>query len=142
MTTINEKVCHLRHNFLSDFFVKSRYTNLDMMRRGENMKRVDAKTLKSWLDSGEVILIDVRTHEEYEEAAIPGALHIPLSSFDPANLSFSETSKKVVIHCRSGMRSAAACSKLLEHTTDFDVYNLDGGILAWIKEGYVVLRDL
>ena len=95
------------------------------------IKTVDPKTLKNWLDNNEAILIDVRNQGEYNQECITCATLIPLSEFSADKVPV--TDKKIVIHCRSGARSAAACTKLLEDMPDADVYNLEGGILAWSK---------
>lgn len=85
------------------------------------------------MDSGEDFqLIDVREPNEYEVAQIGGEL-IPLATI-PDNADKVSRDKKVVIHCRSGKRSANAI-QYLEQQHKFDnLYNLVGGILAWSDE--------
>lgn len=100
------------------------------------IKTVDAHTLKSWLDNDEADLIDVRDQIEYDHEYIAESQLIPLSEFSTDKVAV--TNKKIVIHCRSGVRSAVACAKLLEELPNADVYNLEGGILAWAKCGYSV----
>ena len=77
-------------------------------------------------------LIDVREPYEYDIANLEGEL-IPLASVAESADRISKD-KKVVIHCRSGKRSADAIREL-ENLHGFDnLYNLKGGILAWSKE--------
>jgi len=77
-------------------------------------------------------LIDVREPYEYEIANLQGEL-IPLGSVAESADRIARD-KKVVIHCRSGKRSADAIREL-ERLHGFDnLYNLKGGILAWSKE--------
>ncbi len=97
------------------------------------MKEITVKELKNWQDSGEDFqLIDVREPNEYEVAEIGGEL-IPLATI-PDNADKISKDKKVVIHCRSGKRSANAI-QFLEQQHGFDnLYNLAGGILAWSDE--------
>lgn len=97
------------------------------------MKSIDVKELKALMDSGEDFqLIDVREPNEYEVAEIGGEL-IPLATV-PTNADKIAKDKKVVIHCRSGKRSANAV-QFLEQQHGFDnLYNLEGGILAWSDE--------
>ena len=85
------------------------------------------------VENGEdVQLIDVREPYEYEIAEIGGEL-IPLDTILD-NADKISHDKKVVVHCRSGQRSADAIRKLREEY-DFDnLYNLKGGILAWSEE--------
>ena len=94
------------------------------------IKTVDVKTLKTWLANKEAVLIDVREPQEYAEANIPDSKLIPLGTFNKALLP-DFTNKKLVIHCRSGKRSAAACELLLKDDPNIEVYNSEGGILAW-----------
>jgi rhodanese-related sulfurtransferase len=94
------------------------------------MKIVDVKTLKQWLANNEVVLIDVREPQEYVESNIPQAKLIPLGIITRDALP-ELSGKKLVIHCRSGKRSATACEKLISEDPTLDIYNLEGGILAW-----------
>lgn len=81
---------------------------------------------------GDFQLIDVREPHEYGIANIAGEL-IPLANVGAASEKISRN-KKVIIHCRSGARSATAI-RTLEQLHGFDnLYNLKGGILAWSKE--------
>lgn len=98
-----------------------------------DVPEVSVTEYKSWLDSGEdVQLIDVREPHEVEIAEIGGEL-IPLKTVLD-NADKISRDKKVVVHCRSGQRSADAI-KQLQEKFDFDnLYNLKGGILAWSEE--------
>ena len=97
------------------------------------IKSITVKELRSKLDRQEDIqIIDVREPFEYEIANIAGQL-IPkgevLSHVDEIS-----TEKTVVIHCKAGARSAAVI-KLLEEKYGFkNLYNLEGGILAYTDE--------
>lgn len=77
----------------------------------------------------DVQFIDVREAHERLARAIPGTLHIPLGAL-PRHLHRLDPSRPVVVHCKSGMRSAAAC-QLLRQMGFREVYNLRGGIDAW-----------
>lgn len=94
---------------------------------------VSVKEYKSWLDSGEdVQLIDVREPHEVEIAEIGGEL-IPLKTVLD-NADKISRDKKVVVHCRSGKRSADAIKQLQEKYGFDNLYNLKGGILAWSEK--------
>ncbi len=81
---------------------------------------------------GEVDLIDVREPFEAEIARIDGARLIPLGEL-PARLDELDRGREIVVHCRSGIRSARAVRTLLD--AGFPrVWNLRGGILAWAEE--------
>jgi molybdopterin/thiamine biosynthesis adenylyltransferase/rhodanese-related sulfurtransferase len=77
-------------------------------------------------------LVDVREPHEVEIAAFPNARVIPLGSL-PEALATLDTSRDIVVACRSGVRSASAVRQL--HAAGFRrVWNLAGGILRWSDE--------
>jgi len=102
-------------------------------RGSQGVKEVTVKELKEMRDRHEDFqLIDVREKFEYEIAHLDGEL-IPLNKILEAKDKISRD-KKVVVHCRSGQRSANAI-KALEQKYGFEnLYNLKGGILAWAAE--------
>lgn len=85
-----------------------------------------------------LLLIDVREEEEYNQENISIAHLIPLGelSLDELNKIAYDEETTIVIHCRSGARSSKACDLLLEANSNLKLHNLSGGILAWAKEGY------
>lgn len=100
-----------------------------MQSQYETMQPADAREYVQAHKPGDYTLLDVREDWEYEEARIPGALHVPLSELDTR---FTEVpkSKPVVTYCRAGGRSAAAAS-LLKGQEYAEVYNVMGGMDAW-----------
>ncbi len=80
-------------------------------------------------ERADVQFIDVREPHERLARSIPGTLHIPLGQL-PRQMHRLDPAKPVVVHCKSGMRSAAAC-ELLRHMGFHEVYNLRGGIDCW-----------
>lgn len=97
-------------------------------------KTVDAKTLQAWINSGDAVVVDVREPGENNAESIPGAKLVPLATVTKSALPECKN-KKLVIHCRSGGRSSAACQKLLSEDQGLEVYNLEGGITAWKDAG-------
>jgi rhodanese-related sulfurtransferase len=97
---------------------------------------VEAKTLRTWLDRDEAVLIDVREPDEYAREHIPGARLVPLSGFNPSDFE-SDPAKIGVFHCGSGARTANEASRILK--TGFgEVYQLSGGIQGWKQAGLPV----
>lgn len=94
---------------------------------------LSAEELATRIKAGDVRLIDVRTDAEVAAGAIPGAEHIPLDSFDPAQLDLTD-GRAVVLYCRSGRRSQIAGEKLAAFLGE-PVAHLEGGILAWEAAG-------
>ena len=97
------------------------------------MKELTVQQLKQMKDAGEEFqLIDVREAYEVEICSI-GAEHIPMGEIlDRA----SEIKKDipVVVHCRSGARSANVINALELQLSYTNLHNLKGGILAWANE--------
>jgi phage shock protein E len=83
-----------------------------------------------------VQLLDVRTPEEWKEGYLKGAKRIGIAEKDFVEKSKAtlDPKKPVLVYCRSGGRSAKAVKQLREagFTT---VYDMDGGITAWLKAG-------
>jgi rhodanese-related sulfurtransferase len=97
------------------------------------MKEISPSELKQLIDSKAVFqLVDVREDYEYEEMNLNG-LHIPMGEvLDRA--SEIDKNKQVVVHCRSGKRSASVINALEAQHGYTNLYNLRGGILGWIDE--------
>ncbi len=104
--------------------------NLNGESKDEEVKEITVEELKSLKDSNsDYQLIDVREEYEYEICNLEAEL-IPLGGILD-NVEKVASDKKVIVHCRSGARSATAISQL-EKKFGFDnLYNLRGGILAW-----------
>ncbi|MDR3460774.1 MAG: rhodanese-like domain-containing protein [Beijerinckiaceae bacterium] len=88
------------------------------------------------LARGEIVLVDVREHHEIAAEWIPGALAMPLSQFDPANLPDGE----VVLSCLGGKRSAAALARCREAGVAVNTH-MRGGLMAWKAAGLPTGRD-
>jgi len=101
------------------------------------IKTVDAATLKSWIESGEAVVVDVREPAEHAAENISGATLVPLGGISKSKLP-KTGGKKIVVHCRSGKRSTSACEKLLAEDPSLEIYNLEGGISAWASAGHAV----
>ena len=82
-----------------------------------------------------VVVLDVRTPEEYAQGHIEGAKLVPVQKLDrylgEGKLE-REKRKKLLVYCRSGVRSVMASRKLADHA--FQPYNIKGGINAWRSE--------
>lgn len=89
--------------------------------------------LAAMRENGEAIVIDVRTPEEFAGGHLPGAINMPVETFDPSAVPF-EDGRETVLYCRSGNRSGRAATMLSEFTGG-TVRHLEGGITAWVAEG-------
>jgi adenylyltransferase/sulfurtransferase len=75
------------------------------------------------------VLIDVREPHEYQICSIPGSKLIPLGDV-ARRMNELNSADEIVVHCKSGMRSAKAV-ELLMQSGFRKIHNLRGGILAW-----------
>jgi rhodanese-related sulfurtransferase len=95
---------------------------------------INAEELRERIKKGEILhIVDVREEWEYEEQNI-GAILIPLNAL-PQRLQELEAWKneEVIVHCRSGARSAQA-QKYLQSQGFTHVRNLTGGIIKYLEK--------
>lgn len=98
----------------------------------------------------DVFVLDVRTPAEFNSSHIEGATLIPVTNAFGSNVSSEmlldartdeiPQNKKILVYCRTGQRSTAA-SKILINEGNSQVYNMAGGINAWINAGYPVVSS-
>ncbi|MFB6890609.1 adenylyltransferase/sulfurtransferase MoeZ [Kitasatospora sp. NPDC056327] len=96
---------------------------------------VTSKQLKQWQDDQEdIFLIDVREPGEYEIVSIPGAVLIPKNEFLMGNaLEQLPQDKKIVLHCKSGVRSAEVLA-VVKSAGFANAVHLGGGVLGWVSQ--------
>ncbi len=100
---------------------------------------ISVTQLEQWLkerENGErdFVLVDVREPNEYEINRIPGSVLIPKGEFLNGN-AFSElpSDKQVVLHCKSGVRSAEALA-VIKGAGYADAVHVGGGVVAWVSQ--------
>ena len=94
---------------------------------------VTAEVVRGWLAAGEAVLIDVREPDEYADEHIAGAVLLPLSGLDAAQLP-EAAGRRRVLQCLTGKRSGIALQTLADQGIT-DLLHLDGGLLAYKKAG-------
>ena len=105
----------------------------------ESVKSTDAKELKSWLDSEkDFYLLDVRSKDEFQRGHIQSATNIPVTDLQD-RVSEVPKDQPIAAICSSGNRSGIG-AKILLRNGHKDVYNVAGGMIAWRKLGYSVLK--
>jgi len=95
---------------------------------------ITAQQLKDMQDAGEnIFLVDVREPNEYEIVSIPGATLIPKGEFlSGAALERLPQDQRIVLHCKSGARSAE-CLAIVKDAGFSDAVHVGGGVLSWIS---------
>ena len=86
-----------------------------------------------------IILLDVRMPDEFLSGHISGAWCMPLSELKK-RIGELDKSKEVIVYCNSGMKSKQACAILAENGFE-TVYNMLGGINAWMDAGFAVITS-
>lgn len=91
--------------------------------------------LKNKMDKGDdFMLIDVRESHEFEIVRIPGSRLIPLANFtDGSVLATLPPDRPIIVHCRSGVRSATALA-ILKAAGFSDATHVRGGVIAWAQQ--------
>ncbi len=90
---------------------------------------VTAQELDAMLRAGDAVVIDVREADEFADGHIPGAINMPLSTFQPSRLP-QAPGKKLVLTCLGGKRSGMALDKCSVAEAEVDTH-LAGGFGAW-----------
>ncbi|WP_030173174.1 adenylyltransferase/sulfurtransferase MoeZ [Spirillospora albida] len=96
---------------------------------------ISVHDLKAMQDRGDdIFLVDVREPNEYEIVSIPGATLIPKGEFlDGSALPRLPQDKKIVLHCKSGVRSAEALA-VVKNAGFADAVHVGGGVVAWVNQ--------
>jgi sulfur-carrier protein adenylyltransferase/sulfurtransferase len=95
---------------------------------------ITAAELKAMLDrDDDIFLVDVREQNEYEIVSIPGAVLIPKDQFlTGAALERLPQDRRIVLHCKSGVRSAE-CLAVVKNAGFSDAVHVGGGVLSWVS---------
>ncbi|MCX5494774.1 rhodanese-like domain-containing protein [Kaistia dalseonensis] len=103
------------------------------MSQANTLIELEPAELADRLESGEVLLVDVREEAEFDAVHIDGAVLMPLSVFDPAALPDAD-GRTIVFQCAAGGRSARAVAACLAAGLPHS-HHLRGGIRAWMSAG-------
>ncbi len=103
-------------------------------------KDIDVDEFAKGAYQDNAILVDVRTDGEFAEGHLNGAVQINYSASNfEAKIKELDRDKPVYVYCRSGNRSGKA-ARIMKGLGFKEVYNLEGGILAWQRKGKPVIQ--
>ena len=103
------------------------------------INQMNSDELLDFIEINSAVLVDVRTHDEYNSGYIENSLNIDYLSNDfSENVEKLDKNTPIVLYCRSGKRSSLSANKLSELGFK-EIYNLEGGILGWIELGNSVI---
>ena len=107
----------------------------------QNYENTDVQGFSELIADSNVVVLDVRTVDEFAEGHIQGAVLIDQgqSDFIEKVKAALPTDKKIAIYCRSGRRSANAAKKLAD--VGYKCVNLKGGIIAWKEAKKPVIKE-
>jgi len=103
---------------------------------------VSVEQAKEMIDSdpdSDIRVLDVRTENEYGAGHIGGAELVPLSELEQRTGELDKDDA-LLVYCKSGTRSAEASNILIQHEFE-SVYNMEGGINAWVNAGYPIVSS-
>ncbi|MCC6948523.1 MAG: rhodanese-like domain-containing protein [Bradyrhizobiaceae bacterium] len=101
---------------------------------GAKVHDLTVQEVRAGLETGEIVLVDVREPHENAAERIPGGALNALQSFDPAALP-DPGARRLVFYCRSGRRSVTASQLAQAAGLPYDAH-MAGGILAWKEAGF------
>ena len=109
------------------------------------INNVDVNTARDLVTQDEtVIVLDVRTPEEYAIGHIEGALNINIAEADfSKRISKLDRDKTYIIHCSANVKNGRSAKSLeIMSSFGFDkLLNMEGGIIAWEQSGYPLVRS-
>lgn len=99
--------------------------------------QIDVSDVKKAIDAKEdVILLDVRTPQEYAKGSIVGSINIPVDEVqDKIKKSIPDKDRTIYVYCLSGSRSVLAVAAMVDFGYQH-VYDIKSGLLAWRAKGY------
>ena len=102
---------------------------------GSSGQTLDAAAFADLADSPGVVVLDVRTPEEFASGHIPDAVNIDVSASDFASrVGALDADANYAVYCRTGNRSATAM-QIMQDAGFGSVAHLGGGVVAWVDAG-------
>jgi rhodanese-related sulfurtransferase len=103
------------------------------------MRNITAREAKTLLGKNRnVILLDVRTPQEFGQGRIPDSVLIPVSEVE-RRIGEIPKNRPVVVYCAVGSRSLPA-ARFLSKMGYGDVYNMSDGIVGWYRNGFQIVK--
>ena len=120
---------------------KHRASGADLIAQAKaGIEEVQPLEAAAEIDQGDVAMVDVRELTEFEERHIEGAIHVPRSYLEQRIEQYvPDRSKRVILYCASGVRSALAAKTMSEELGYEDVTSMAGGITLWRDRGLPVV---
>ena len=104
-------------------------------------ERITAEELKALLDKDQVIIIDVRSPQQYVAMHLPDALHIPVASIE-GEIQYFDKGKMVVTYCTCPAEESSGQAAMILQHNGVKAAALKGGLDAWTSHGYPTVAGL
>jgi molybdopterin/thiamine biosynthesis adenylyltransferase/rhodanese-related sulfurtransferase len=102
------------------------------------ISELDPSRVRELVEAGDVLVVDVREQDEWDEGHIPGAVHIPRGNLESRiERAAPDPGRPIVLYCSAGNRSAFA-ARTLDELGYEDVSSLAGGFTDWKRNGFPV----
>ncbi len=120
---------------------KSRASGADLVAQAKAaVEEIQPTEAAKEIGGDDVVLVDVREQHEFDERHIKGAIHVPRSYLESRIEQFvPDRSKRLILYCASGIRSAFAAKTLAEDLGYEDTASMAGGITLWRDRGLPVV---
>lgn len=107
----------------------------------QNIIKVNAATFNQLVQNPDFTILDIRTEEEFRSGTILSSINVDYykSESFKSELNKLDKSKKYLVYCRSGNRSAKAI-EIMKSLGFTDVTELDGGIISWQAAGLPTIK--
>ena len=126
---MNEIVVILAAAVMGGWLILTRTGVIDRVR---GCIQVDPAAAKDLIQKRDAVIIDVREADEFASFRIPRSRHIPLRQIGRRINELEKFRERpILLNCRSGIRSAKACSLLRKN--GYEAYNLKGGLVGWAR---------
>ncbi len=89
------------------------------------------------LEGEELHLLDTRKTAEYEVSSLKGAIRVGFIGFSSKKIKHIKKKETIIVYCTVGVRSETVGEELIKNGYS-DVFNLYGGIVNWVNQGYPV----
>ena len=100
----------------------------------ENVKKLTvAQVIERRNANPNLLLLDVRTADEWEEHRIPGSLHIPMHSI-VSRIAELDVEQETIVLCEHGIRSENVANYLAMQTNIQDISTMQGGLSEWTEQ--------
>lgn len=118
--------------FLALFAIVGLLVGNEVLRKIRGVATLDAAQALRLINDRDAWIVDVRESGEYKDSHIPQARHIPMASLSERIGELNKAGDKpIIVYCRSGSTSQAACAQLKKQGIA-NVYSLNGGMPAWL----------